>query len=207
MVHTFIKALEQHEYNLNASTIEELTYNNISYAESREYYSKQLRDLFADFKDSLLGLTPQQLKAILGELKTLNEQETDIPNYDEIELLREENERLHLKSISYDIKCRLFIREMYDCQRSYIHNAISYIEELLPIDNHSQKQPTTQEKSFQKEWLTLDEVTEKYNLPKNNIKSRKWREEHGFPSGNAEPYGKLNFSTTAVEKWLSERKC
>ncbi len=57
------------------------------------------------------------------------------------------------------------------------------------------------------DWLTVDEVCKKYRLPKNNIKSRKWRKNNGFPTHQDSVYCKVLFNANDVEGWLGEHKC
>ena len=61
-----------------------------------------------------------------------------------------------------------------------------------------------------REWLTVDETSSRYRLPKNNIKSRKWRIEHQFPyegyDENKGAFNKVLFKSEHVEKWLENHK-
>ena len=57
------------------------------------------------------------------------------------------------------------------------------------------------------EWLKVDEVCKIYGLPKNNIKDRKWRDKHKFPTCQAEPCASVRFYKQDVEGWLKECKC
>ena len=98
-------------------------------------------------------------------------------------------------------------------------NTIVFLEKLLSNESVVQVKLESEEKygSDQKEsmpkpvaereWLTLDEVCEEFRLPKNNIKSRQWRIKNGFPTGNAEPYGKLAFSRSEVMAWRKVQEC
>lgn len=54
-------------------------------------------------------------------------------------------------------------------------------------------------------YLTLDEICSRYNLAKNNVKSRQWRKKMKFPMGNEVYGGKLSFNTEAVEEWMNEK--
>lgn len=53
-----------------------------------------------------------------------------------------------------------------------------------------------------KEYLSLDEVVEKYKLPKNSIKSKAWRDRNGFPYRQHGDNGSVCYSVTEVEEWL-----
>lgn len=63
---------------------------------------------------------------------------------------------------------------------------------------------TTVEKRIDTGWYSLDEVCEKYKLPKNSVKSRKWRLEVGFPTHQDGAYSKVRFNASEVEEWISK---
>lgn len=73
-------------------------------------------------------------------------------------------------------------------------------------DDGNQKEPISKPLT-EREWLTLDEVCDEFRLSKNNVKSRQWRINNGFPTGNAEPYGRLVFSRSEVMAWRKAQKC
>ena len=59
-------------------------------------------------------------------------------------------------------------------------------------------------------WLTVDETSTRYRLPKNNIKSRKWRIDNNFPykgyDENKRPYSKVTFHSKDIESWIKTYK-
>ena len=61
-----------------------------------------------------------------------------------------------------------------------------------------------------REWLTVDETSSRYRLPKNNIKSRKWRIENDFPykgfDESKKPYSKVIFHSEEIEAWIKTHK-
>ena len=61
-----------------------------------------------------------------------------------------------------------------------------------------------------REWLTVDETSSRYRLPKNNIKSRKWRIENDFPYKGYEesrkPYSKVIFHSEDIVAWIKTHK-
>lgn len=61
-----------------------------------------------------------------------------------------------------------------------------------------------------REWLTVDETSSRYRLPKNNIKSRKWRIENDFPYKGFDeskiPYSKVVFHSEEIEAWIKTHK-
>lgn len=53
------------------------------------------------------------------------------------------------------------------------------------------------------EWLTAKEISQRFGIAYNNVKSAKWRESHGFPShqpGGA--YSTPMFCAAEVSVWL-----
>lgn len=61
-----------------------------------------------------------------------------------------------------------------------------------------------------REWLTVDETSSRYRLPKNNIKSRKWRIENDFPykgfDESKKAYSKVIFHSEDIEAWIKTHK-
>lgn len=61
-----------------------------------------------------------------------------------------------------------------------------------------------------REWLTVDETSLLYRLPKNNIKNRKWRVENDFPykgyDENKKPYSRVIFHSKDIEAWIKTHK-
>ena len=53
-------------------------------------------------------------------------------------------------------------------------------------------------------WYSIDEVCRKYKLPKNSVKSRKWRMAVGFPTHQDGAYSSVRFNASEVEEWLSK---
>ena len=52
------------------------------------------------------------------------------------------------------------------------------------------------------DWLGLDDVCQKYHLPKNKVKSRQWRLDNKFPVYQCGPYSSLAFNGSDVVEWL-----
>ena len=68
------------------------------------------------------------------------------------------------------------------------------------------KSPEAEEIPVNSGWYTVEEVCNKYHLPKNNIKNRQWRINHGFPTHQNGPYSRPLFSASEVEEWLKNSK-
>lgn len=87
---------------------------------------------------------------------------------------------------------------------------IAFVKSLLGDDAVVSSQLAEPEKVENKVvdtgWYNIDEVCRKYLLPKNNIKSRKWRIENGFPTHQDGAYTSVRFNASEVEEWLSKKK-
>ena len=55
------------------------------------------------------------------------------------------------------------------------------------------------------DWMNIDEVCIEFKLAKNNIKSKKWRDDYKFPYHNPTG-GKLTFNRKEVEEWINACK-
>lgn len=60
-------------------------------------------------------------------------------------------------------------------------------------------------KPTKSDWMNLDEVCKEFNLAKNNVKSKKWRDDNKFPYKNPTG-GKLTFNRKEVEEWVNADK-
>lgn len=87
---------------------------------------------------------------------------------------------------------------------SFNENELSEIIRNIVREEIKRQQP-------QKEWLTLDEVSEEFGLSKSNIKDKKWRDEHHFPYHQPLGiYGSVHYCKSEIEDWLkgkTQRKC
>ena len=51
------------------------------------------------------------------------------------------------------------------------------------------------------DWMTLDEICQSFKLSKNNVKSKKWRDDNKFPYHQTSKGAKTTFNKKEVEKW------
>lgn len=212
MIYTFLDELKRCDYTLlnNSTIIEDFKYNGVTYAEGSETYDKLLNNMFTSFKKMTIEKPKSVQLEILHELKEVSETYYDIPTWEAITQLENDYSRQLNKnrSILTSIRQGKFIKEMNDRQKDYTQKAIAFLESITTETGIEDYKPTAEQpKEKAKEWLTLDEVVALYNLPKNNIKSRQWRNTNDFPQGNNKSYESLIFSATEVEKWLKGRKC
>ena len=53
------------------------------------------------------------------------------------------------------------------------------------------------------DWMQIDEICSEFKLPKNNIKSKEWRDKNNFPYHNPTG-GKVTFNRKEVETWIND---
>lgn len=97
------------------------------------------------------------------------------------------------------------IDKTYAFLNAALDDTIGQPEQREVKDEKTEVEPKQLEQNS--DWLTVDEVCKKYRLPKNNIKSRKWRKNNGFPTHQDSVYCKVLFNANDVEGWLGEHKC
>ena len=56
------------------------------------------------------------------------------------------------------------------------------------------------------DWLEINELCQMFKLPKNNIKSKKWRDDNHFPYHQACKGAKTTFNKKEVEEWVNSYK-
>lgn len=89
---------------------------------------------------------------------------------------------------------------------------LSIDNQILIMNLVKQLQPETApsvatEKNSESTWMSLDEVCKRYHLPKNNIKSRKWREENHFPfHQNGGAYCSVTYNSREIDEWMQNQK-
>lgn len=87
---------------------------------------------------------------------------------------------------------------------------IAFVKSLLGNDavvpSQASELEKVEENVVDTGWYGIDEVCKKYRLPKNNVKSRKWRIENGFPTHQDGAYTSVRFNASEVEEWISNRK-
>ena len=180
-------------------------------------YLEQLRSSFIGYlgmceKVEILGFLGE-LEAAKGDIEKMGFAEIEsnaisalfrsgIPGMDSKAQALQDYQMLYkgiLKSITKTIT---FINTVLSGQGASVTEEIQIEEQ----DDSNQKE-TISKPVAERQWLTLDEVCDEFRLSKNNIKSRQWRINNSFPTGNTEPYGKLVFSRSDVMAWMNAKKC
>lgn len=198
---------------------ENCSYNGITEMQSSITYQKMVEELYSnaisdlyDLDESKRGITIRRI----GEVRECQEC-FDIPTKETVDaLLSDYNAQpdgKRNKSLLDDYRYCTFVLECVSIQKDYLERFASFVT----VENRQEtnidtipETPKMVEETIDKDWLTVDEVVKKFGLPKNNIKSRKWRIENDFPykgyDENKGAYNKVLFKSEHVEKWLENHK-
>lgn len=194
------------------------SYNGVSELESSMSYQGKIDNLYVNAVSDLYGLNENQLRIVIGRIDEVQEQQMsfDVPSQETVDsMLRDYNsqpEGKRNKSLLADYRYCKFVLECVSIQQDYIERFAS----LVKIENNKKDVTNTDPGNSKVEeikddaWLTVEDVVSIFHLPKNNIKSRKWRIEHDFPyKGFDEKKGSFNkvvFNSNDVEEWINGHK-
>lgn len=80
------------------------------------------------------------------------------------------------------------------------------LELRQPLTDREAEKPAPTKDIYQKIFLKLDEVCERFSLPKSQVKDRKWRKEHHFPGRQTAERGTVTYRADEIEKWIAENQ-
>ena len=98
------------------------------------------------------------------------------------------------------------LQSLIDSCKLFKEAAERHLELRQQISVREAEAPASKRDINQKVFLKLDEVCERFSLPKSNIKSKKWRDEHGFPWRQTALGGTVTYRADEIEKWLAEHQ-
>ncbi len=78
--------------------------------------------------------------------------------------------------------------------------------ETVSISVKGAEEPAPAKDIYQKIFLKLDEVCERFHLSKSSIKSKKWRDEHLFPYRQTADGGIVTYRADDIEKWIANNQ-
>jgi len=200
---------------------EDLSYNGISEMQSSESYRMKIESLYSNAVSDLYDLNDSQREIAMSRIDEVRECQIyfDVPTRETVNsLLHDYNsqpEGKRNKSLLNDYRYCKFVLECVAIQKDYLERFASLLTTEKSVDIIPEAQTDTEHNTSKVEvlddgWLSVDAVATKYGLPKNNIKSRKWRIEHDFPyKGFDEIKGaknKVSFNPKDVEDWISNHK-
>ena len=206
---------------------EDRSYNGITEKQSsisyqmmvEELYSKAISELY-DLDESIRGIAIRRI----GEVRASQEY-FDVPTEETVDALlndyKAQPDGKRNKSLLDDYRYCTFVLECVSIQKNYLERFASFFS----VENHQYTNTATDletkignnpeipkiiDETVDTDWLTVDEVANKFKLPKNNIKDRKWRIENDFPykgfDENKGTYHKVIFNSKDVEDWVRNHK-
>ena len=110
-----------------------------------------------------------------------------------------------LSGVNYPDGLRTKVVDMFLQDLSVLGEVAEKIKSVL-IDDRSDSMGLIQERKEVSQWLNIDEVCAEFNLSKGNVKSKKWRDEKGFPYHQSGVNAKLSFNRSEVEEWINQNK-
>lgn len=200
---------------------ENSSYNGISEMQSSESYRMKIDNLYSNAIFDLYYLNDFQWGILINRLNDVRECQKyfDVPSKETvISLLRDYNaqpEGKRNKTLLDDYRYCQFVLTCVAIQREYLDKFVRLVtvknsEDKIEDVHTATECNTSKAEAKDNGWLTVDDVVSIYRLPKNNIKSRKWRIENDFPYKGFDEkkgaYTKVVFSSKDVEKWFNNQK-
>ena len=230
-IYDYLNELERCEWKNNA-IINGIKYNGITIEQGTETYLHILSTMQKKAEQALLSLSStghiMELQAIYKRATDLLMEPMDVIDQNAVEALKRDfAPHNRTEAIKMEIDLGQFVVDMHAIQKTYMFKFLSFISGLLPNsetandkDSVNQKDnalteiqidSTGENPASKKEWLTLDEVCKCFNLPKNSVKSKVWRDKNHFPYSQPNGiYGSVSYSRSKVEEWMKakqDKKC
>lgn len=194
---------------------ENSSYNGITEKQSSISYRMKIEQLYSNAVSELYGLNDTQREIVIKRIGDVqeNQENFDIPTNETVNsLLRDYNnqaEGKRNKALLDDYRYCKFVLECVDMQKEYLDKFVSLIN-AEAIQDTVIKPKSIPKIEKDDGWLSVDAVCAKYGLPKNNIKSRKWRIKNNFPFEGFDEikgsYYKVSFNPEHVENWIKNHK-
>lgn len=135
-IYSYLQELTRCDYSsFTNHSLEEFTYNNISYAQGVESYNRILSEKEKSFKGQILEQSSSNnfnciINAVLADFKKKEGLYYDIPNDDDIASMERDYSTSHNQSLLNSIREAKFLREMVSLQRLYLNNAVIFLMSL-----------------------------------------------------------------------------
>ncbi len=200
---------------------ENSSYNGITEIQSSESYRMKIESLYSNAVADLYGLNDFQRGIVISRIKEVSDCQLyfDVPTKEAVNSLfldfSSSPEGQRNKSLLEDYRYCTFVLECVNIQKDYLELFASLLvpegnEEKVPGSQTDKEHDTPMQTAKSGRYLSVDDVVQQYRLPKNNIKSRKWRIENDFPrKGFDEIKGAKNsvsFNPQEVEDWIRNHK-
>ena len=200
---------------------ENSSYNGITEIQSSESYRMKIESLYTDAVKDLYELNDLQRGIVISRIRDAREcqQYFDIPTKETVNSMFLDFSSLpegqRSKSLLEDYRYCTFVLSCVNIQKNYLERFASLLvpegsEEKVPGRQTDKEHDSPMLTAKGGRYLSVDDVVQQYRLPKNNIKSRKWRIENEFPrKGFDEIKGAKNsvsFNPQEVEDWIRNHK-
>ena len=229
---TLFTELDRSDYTVDylyTGKLENYSYNDITYQESAEAYSRRLEKLYIDFLTEWDELSDAARKAAKGMVELIVSRRYlygcfffDVPSSETIDAMSSD-----YTVPRQSVKMARFVHDMAEQQKFYLERVVEFMEIVLvkedlylkPVaaleeETDLKKMPLEKvddENQYrEKEWITYDELIEKYDF--RGVKSAKdasWRKKNGFDKCVSQTGGKgsaVKYSVTRINEWLINGK-
>lgn len=214
--------------------LSDYTYNDVTYAETSEAYSRRLERLYLDFLkewSTLSEADKQAAKAIVELIVAKRYLYGDF--FFDVPTLETVNEMANDSGVPVQsVNMARFVCEMVGCQKFYLRRIAQFFgieevnDEQHPSDvtgvsmkeNVESRMPDREDEEFEeivtseseKEWITYEELIQMFDF--RGVKSAKdasWRKKNGFDKCVSQSGGKgsaVKYSVSKIKDWLNNGK-
>lgn len=200
---------------------ENLSYNGISEMQSSESYLMKIESLYSNAVSDLYELNDSQRRIAKSRIDEVRERQMyfDVPTKETVDsLLHDYNsqpEGKRNKNLLEEYRYCQFVLTCVAIQKEYLDKFLRLVT-VKSSEEKAQEIATETECNISKvetkdsEWLTVDDVVSEFKQRKNNIKSRQWRIEHGFPYKGFDEkkgaYTSVIFNRKDIENWIRNQR-
>ena len=214
--------------------LSDYTYNDVTYAETSEAYSRRLERLYLDFLNEWSTLSEADKQAAKGIVELIVAKRYlygdfffDVPTLETV------NEMANDSGVPVQsVNMARFVCEMVGCQKFYLLRIAQFFgieevnDEQHPSDvtgvsmkeNVESRMPDREDEEFEeivtseseKEWITYEELIQMFDF--RGVKSAKdasWRKKNGFDKCVSQSGGKgsaVKYSVSKIKDWLNNGK-
>lgn len=229
---TLLTELDRSDYIIDyqyTGGLEDYSYNDITYKESAEAYSRRLEKLYIDFLTEWDELSDAARKAAKGMVELIVSKRYlygcfffDVPSSETIDAMSSDN-AIPRQSVNM----ARFVHDMAEQQKFYLEKVVEFMEIVLvkedlylkpiamleegtDLEDMSIEKNDDENQYREKEWITYDELIVRYDF--RGVKSAKdasWRKKNGFDKCVSQAGGKgsaVKYSVSKINEWLTNGK-
>ena len=229
---TLLTELDRSDYIIDyqyTGGLEDYSYNDITYQESAEAYSRRLEKLYIDFLTEWDELSDAARKAAKGMVELIVSKRYlygcfffDVPSSETIDAMSSDN-----AVPRQSVNMARFVHDMAEQQKFYLEKVVEFMEIVLvkedlylkpiamleegtDLEDMSIEKNDDENQYREKEWITYDELIVRYDF--RGVKSAKdasWRKKNGFDKCVSQAGGKgsaVKYSVSKINEWLTNGK-